>query len=72
MNAKRVKALRKEALLMAVQNDLPYVAYSFKTYNKVYVDLLGKIKQYQVYTASMAPCQRKLYKDAKKAAKEFA
>lgn len=66
MNAKRVKALRKQALQIAVEQGLPFVDYDFKTYKKVYQSMDGKYHPYQVYTISMKSCQRSLYKELKK------
>lgn len=69
MSQKKFKALRKEALQIAVEQGLPYVDYSFKQYKKVYVDLLGKPQVYTVSTVSLGECQKKIYKQLKK---EFA
>ena len=66
MNAKRVKALRKEALIQAVEQNLPYVDYDFKVYKKVYQSMDGKYHPYQVYTCTMKDCERKILKTLKK------
>lgn len=70
MNSKQAKKLRKQALQIAVENNLPYVEYSFKQYQKVYTDITGKVVPYRVYTAYLEDSQRKLYKQLKKQFKE--
>ena len=70
MNQKNAKRLRKEALTQAVEQGLPYVQYGFKTYRKAFTKLTGEIGTYQVYTAYLEDCQRKIYKQMKKQFKE--
>lgn len=70
MNGKLAKKLRREALSIAVESNLPYVDYDFKQYNKVYTTIDGKLKGYKVYTAFMKDCQRKVYQQLKKEFKE--
>lgn len=66
MNSKKAKQLRKEALEIAVKNNLKYVDYGFDTYKKVYQSLDGKYHPYTVYTAYLKDCQRRVYKTLKK------
>lgn len=70
MNQKKVKALRKEALIQAVEQNLEYVDYDFKTFKKVYQSLDGKYHPYQVYTCTLKDCERKILKALKKEFKE--
>lgn len=74
MNGKICKKLRRNANAVAMVGDVkgvfPYVDYDFKSYKKVFMDMLtGKPKQYTVYTAFMIKCERLIYKQLKKAVK---
>ena len=66
MNAKQSKKLRREALVQAVEQNIPYVEYDFKQYKKVYQSLDGKYHPYTVYTCFMKASQRKILKALKK------
>lgn len=66
MNAKLAKKIRKQALEIAVRNNLEYVDYGFDTYKKVAYGLDGKAYPYTVYTAYLKECQRRVYKQLKK------
>lgn len=69
------KKLRRESNTVAMMANegkpVPYVDYDFKSYKKIFMDLLtGKPKQYTVYTVSMLQCERLIYKRLKKAVKD--
>lgn len=66
MNAKKSKALRKQAKQIALDNNLPKVEYGFTQYQKGYVDLLGKPHTYTVYTCYMKTSERLVYQQLKK------
>tara|TARA_Y100000114_G_C11764120_1_gene332333 strand:+ start:29072 stop:29290 length:219 start_codon:yes stop_codon:yes gene_type:complete len=72
LNAKKCKELRKAALVLAVQDNLPYVDYEFKTYQKQWMDLTGRAFSYVVYTAKLKDSQRKIYQDMKTEFKQSA
>lgn len=66
MNQKKLKKIRKQALVQAVEQGLPYKDYDIKQYRKVQVALDGKVIPYVVYTATLVNCQRAIYKQLKK------
>lgn len=70
MNAKKAKLVRRQALIQAVEQGLPYVRYGFTQYRKVFTKLTGEIVPYTVYTIYLEDSQRKLYKQLKKQFKE--
>jgi len=70
MNGKNAKRLRKEALTQAVESGIPYTQYAFKQYRKPFTKITGELGFYQVYTAYLEDCQKKLYKQLKKQFKE--
>jgi len=72
MNAKQSKRLRRQALIQAVEQGLPYVQYGFKQYRKAFTKLTGEVVPYSVYTAYLEDSQRKLYKRLKKEFKQNA
>lgn len=72
MNAKKCKELRKKALVLAVQDNLAYVDYEFKTYQKQWMDLTGRAFSYVVYTAKLKDSQKKIYRDMKTEFKQSA
>ena len=72
MNQKKAKQLRKLAKIQAVSDMVPYEAYGFKEYNKVYYDLTGKAKSLMVYTAFLKDCEKKIYRNLKKEFKHHA
>ena len=70
MNARKAKALRREALKQAVEQGLPYIEYGFRQYRKMFTKLTGEIVPYVVYTAYLEDSQKKLYKQLKKEFKQ--
>lgn len=67
MNAKQSKKLRKQAQLVAEQQNIPHETdYDLKTFKKVYQSFDGKYHSYQVYTVSMKLCVRSVYQSLKK------
>ena len=66
MNARKAKALRREALKQAAEQGLPYTQYGFKQFKKAYVKITGELGAYVVYTAFLKDCQRKILKSLKK------
>lgn len=71
MRNKIAKQIRRQALVQAVSDGLPYLDYTFKWFNKFYTDpLTGMLKGYKVCTVSMEACQKKVYKQMKKQFKE--
>ncbi len=69
MNQRKAKALRKQALKQAVENNLPYVNYEFKQYRKMFQKLDGTVVPYMVYTCFLGESQKKIYKELKKESK---
>lgn len=67
MNQKKVKTLRRQASLVAEQQNIPHETdYDFKTYKKVYQSMDGRYHSYQVYSIFMKLCERSVYKELKK------
>lgn len=66
MRNKVAKKLRKEALIQAVEQGLPYIQYGFKQYRKAFTKLTGEVVPYTVYTCYLEDSQRKVYQSLKK------
>jgi hypothetical protein len=67
MNQKKAKSLRREARLVAEQQNIPQATdYDFKSYQKVWQSLDGKYHSYTVYSMSMKMCERSVYRELKK------
>ena len=70
MNGKQARKLRQQALTQAVEAGLPYTQYGFKQFKKAYTKITGELGFYQVYTAYLEDCQKKLYKQLKREFKQ--